>query len=278
MKQLFDNVSERTSRITTRTYSTSFSLGILCIHKRLRSAIYNIYGYVRFADEIVDTFHDYDKATLLDEFKTDTWKAINRGISTNPILNSFQHTVHKYNIEPELIECFLKSMETDLDQNNHNRLSYDEYILGSAEVVGLMCLRVFTEGDEQQHQKLKPAAMRLGAAFQKVNFLRDVKDDYEALGRTYFPGVDMQDFSNEEKVKIEWEIEQDFKAALEGIKQLPDSSRFGVYVACVYYMRLFAKIKSLAPHNILTQRIRIPNYSKIGLLFTSYFKHSLHLI
>lgn len=278
MKQLFDNVSERTSRITTRTYSTSFSLGILCIHKRLRSAIYNIYGYVRFADEIVDTFHDYDKATLLDEFKTDTWKAINRGISTNPILNSFQHTVHKYNIEPELIECFLKSMETDLDQNNHNRLSYDEYILGSAEVVGLMCLRVFTEGDEQQYQKLKPAAMRLGAAFQKVNFLRDVKDDYEALGRTYFPGVDMQDFSNEEKVKIEWEIEQDFKAALEGIKQLPDSSRFGVYVACVYYMRLFAKIKSLAPHNILTQRIRIPNYSKIGLLFTSYFKHSLHLI
>lgn len=278
MKQLFDNVSERTSRITTRTYSTSFSLGILCIHKRLRSAIYNIYGYVRFADEIVDTFHDYEKATLLDEFKTDTWKAINRGISTNPILNSFQHTVHKYNIEPELIECFLKSMETDLDQNNHNRLSYDEYILGSAEVVGLMCLRVFTEGDEQQYQKLKPAAMRLGAAFQKVNFLRDVKDDYEALGRTYFPGVDMQDFSNEEKVKIEWEIEQDFKAALEGIKQLPDSSRFGVYVACVYYMRLFAKIKSLAPHNILTQRIRIPNYSKIGLLFTSYFKHSLHLI
>lgn len=278
MKQLFDNVSERTSRITTRAYSTSFSLGIFCIHKRLRNAIYNIYGYVRFADEIVDTFHEYDKATLLEEFKADTWKAIERGISTNPILNSFQHTVHKYNIEPELIECFLRSMEVDLDQNNHNRLSYDEYILGSAEVVGLMCLHVFTEGDNEQYEKLKPAAMRLGAAFQKVNFLRDLKDDYESLGRTYFPGVDMRDFSNEEKVKIEWEIEQDFKAAMAGIKQLPDSSRFGVYVACVYYMRLFAKIKSLPPQNILTQRIRIPNYRKIGLLFTSYFKHSLHLI
>lgn len=278
MKHLFDNVSERTSRITTRAYSTSFSLGILCVHKRLRNAIYNIYGYVRFADEIVDTFHDYDKELLLEEFKADTWKAIERGISTNPILNSFQHTVRKYNIEKELIECFLNSMEMDLDKDNHSRMSYEEYILGSAEVVGLMCLRVFTEGNDEQYQHLKPAAMRLGAAFQKVNFLRDIKDDYEELGRTYFPGIDMNAFSCDDKRKIEREIEDDFKAALAGIKQLPDSSRFGVYVACVYYMRLFAKIKSLPPQNIRTQRIRIPNYKKIGLLFTSYFKHSLHLI
>lgn len=278
MKHLFDNVSEKASRITTRTYSTSFSLGILCIHKRLRSAIYNIYGYVRFADEIVDSFHGFDKAELLEEFKADTWKALERGISTNPILNSFQHTVHQYNIEKELIDCFLNSMEMDLDKDNHSRMSYEEYILGSAEVVGLMCLRVFTEGNDEEYKKLKPAAMRLGAAFQKVNFLRDIKDDFEGLGRTYFPGVDMDAFTCEDKLKIEQEIEEDFRAALAGIKQLPDSSRFGVYVACVYYMRLFAKIKSLPPQNIRTQRIRIPNHRKIGLLFTSYFKHSLHLI
>lgn len=278
MKQLFDKVSTHTSKMTTRTYSTSFSLGIFCVHKRLRAAIYNIYGYVRFADEIVDTFHNYDKATLLEEFKQDTYKAIDRGISTNPILNSFQHTVRKYGIERELIDCFLRSMEKDLDESNHDTMSYNEYILGSAEVVGLMCLHVFTEGNQEMYERLKPSAMKLGAAFQKVNFLRDMKDDYAALGRTYFPGVDMEQFSTADKLRIEREIEDDFAEALVGIKQLPDSSRFGVYVACVYYMRLFAKIKSLPPQNIMTERIRIPNYRKIGLLFTSYFKHSLHLI
>jgi phytoene synthase len=278
MKQLFDKVSETTSRVTTRAYSTSFSLGIFCVNKRLRGAIYNIYGFVRFADEIVDSFHDYDKDVLLEEFKQDTYKAIERGISTNPILNSFQHTVRKYNIERELIDCFLKSMEMDLGKTDHDRLSYEEYILGSAEVVGLMCLRIFTEGDEQLYQKLKPAAMRLGAAFQKVNFLRDMKDDYQALGRTYFPGIDMRYFNIVDKTRIEYEIEKDFEAAMEGIRQLPESSRFGVYVACVYYMRLFAKIKSLPSESIMQRRIRIPNYSKLGLLFTSYFKHSLHLL
>ncbi len=278
MKQLFDKVSHTASRVTTRTYSTSFSLGILCVNKRLRQAIYNIYGYVRFADEIVDTFHDYDKKALLEEFQEDTYKAIERGISINPILNSFQHTVNEYNIEQELIDCFLKSMEMDLGLAKHNELSYEEYILGSAEVVGLMCLRVFTEGNEEQYQQLKPAAMRLGAAFQKVNFLRDMKDDYQALGRTYFPGIDMKYFTPADKLRIEYEIEQDFQAALEGIRQLPDSSRFGVYVACVYYMRLFAKIKSLPSERIMTGRIRISNHHKIGLLFTSYFKHSLHLL
>lgn len=278
MKQLYDDVSEATSRITTRSYSTSFSLGILCINKRLRAAIYNIYGYVRFADEIVDTFHDYDKKVLLEEFKQDTYKAIERGISTNPILNSFQHTVNKYSIERALIDTFLKSMEMDLDTSGHNRLTYEEYILGSAEVVGLMCLRVFTEGDNALYQQLKPAAMRLGAAFQKVNFLRDMKDDYEDLGRIYFPGVDMKRFSKTDKLAIEAEIEKDFEVAIEGIRQLPDSSRFGVYVACVYYMRLFAKIKSLPSEYIMGSRIRIPNYRKLGLLFTSYFRHSFHLL
>lgn len=278
MKQLFDKVSTRTSKMTTRTYSTSFSLGIFCINKSLRASIYNIYGYVRFADEIVDSFHDYDKATLLREFKEDTYKAIERGISTNPILNSFQLTVRQYGIEHELIDSFLRSMEKDLDESSHDAISYNEYILGSAEVVGLMCLHVFTEGNKELYERLKPSAMKLGAAFQKVNFLRDMKDDYANLGRTYFPGVDMKHFSLEDKIKIEQEIEQDFADALIGIKQLPDSSRFGVYVACVYYTRLFAKIKSLPPQNIMTERIRIPNYRKIGLLFTSYFKHSLHLI
>lgn len=277
-KQLFDKVSDSASRITTRLYSTSFSLGILCIHKRLRKAIYNIYGFVRFADEIVDTFHEYDKRTLLEEFKVDTYKAIERGISTNPILNSFQHVVNEYNIEHELIDCFLHSMEKDLEETGHDRCSYDEYILGSAEVVGLMCLHVFTEGDQEMYEMLKPSAMRLGAAFQKVNFLRDLKDDYESLGRTYFPGVEMSQFSAIEKMKIEKEIEEDFAAAMEGVRKLPDSSRFGVYVACVYYMRLFRKIKSLPSDKILQKRIRIPNYQKLSLLFTSYFRHSLHLL
>lgn len=278
MKQLFDNISDTTSRITTQTYSNSFSLGILCLNKRLRTAVYNIYGYVRFADEIVDTFHDYDKETLLREFREDTYKAIERGISTNPILNSFQRVVRQYNIDHELIDCFLRSMETDLEQSAHNNISYSEYILGSAEVVGLMCLRVFTEGNEQLYQQLKPAAMKLGAALQKVNFLRDIKDDYEHLGRTYFPGVDMKHFTMLDKLAIEHEIEDDFEQALAGIKQLPDSSRFGVYVAFVYYKRLFSKIKSLPSHTIMQQRISIPNYHKLALLFTSYFKHSLHLI
>lgn len=278
MKQLFDDISDATSRMTTKTYSNSFSLGIMCLGRRLRQPIYNIYGFVRFADEIVDTFHDYDKAALLREFKADTYKAIERGISTNPVLNSFQKVVSDYNIEQELIDCFLDSMEMDLDQSAHNKVSYNEYILGSAEVVGLMCLRVFTEGDEHLYQQLKPTAMRLGAALQKVNFLRDIKDDYEALGRTYFPGVNMGNFSMSDKQEIEKEIEEDFNIALTGIKQLPESSRFGVYVAYVYYKQLFLKIKSLPSHSIMQQRISIPNYAKLALLFVSYFKHSLHLV
>ncbi len=278
MKQLFDKVSVASSKLTTRTYSTSFSLGIHCLNKRLHNPIYSIYGYVRFADEIVDSFHGYDKELLLKEFKEETYKAIERKISLNPILNSFQQVVNDYNIEQALIDCFLNSMEMDLKKNDHSLQSYNEYILGSAEVVGLMCLRVFTDGKEEDYQHLKPAAMKLGAAFQKVNFLRDLKDDYQVLGRVYFPQVNLTKFSEKEKQQIESDIEKDFEDALHGIKLLPKSSRFGVYVAYKYYKSLFNKIKSVPSERIMVKRIRIPNYQKLSLLAGSYFKHSLHLI
>lgn len=278
MKQLFDDVSAHASMITTKTYSTSFSLGIYCLHKRFHRAIYNIYGFVRFADEIVDSFHEYDKAALLKEFREDTYKAIERKISLNPILNSFQEVVNRYNIEMSLVDCFLDSMEMDLGQNFHSQHSYNQYILGSAEVVGLMCLRVFTDGHEADYQRLKPAAMKLGAAFQKVNFLRDLKNDYEALGRTYFPQINMRNFSNAEKKEIESEIEKDFEEALIGIKQLPVTSRFGVYVAYVYYRSLFNKIKAVPPGRILMERVRVPNTEKVSLLMSSYFRHTLRML
>jgi phytoene synthase len=278
MKHLFDNVSSATSKLTTRTYSTSFSLGIHCLNKSIHEPIYNIYGFVRFADEIVDTFHDYDKKQLFNEFREETYKAIDRGISLNPILNSFQKVVKQYNIEIELIDCFLDSMEMDLNQHLHSEESYKTYILGSAEVVGLMCLRVFTNGNEEAYQKLKPSAMKLGSAFQKINFLRDIKDDYKTLGRVYFPNVDIALLSDKEKAEIEMDIEADFRAALEGIKQLPNSSRFGVYVAYVYYYALFAKIKGIPSYRIMMERTRISNYQKVGLLARSYFKHSLRML
>jgi len=278
MKALFDKVSCRVSVITTKTYSTSFSLGIYCLDRKFHEHFYNIYGFVRFADEIVDSFHGYDKAQLLQEFKEDTYKAIERKISINPILNSFQKVVHAYKIDMELIDWFLKSMETDLSVNSHNSKSYDDYIYGSAEVVGLMCLRVFTENNESQYQALKPAAMRLGSAFQKVNFLRDLQSDYKTLERTYFPGVDMDQFSIQDKIKIEAEIEEDFVAALAGIKSLPTGSRFGVYVAYIYYKRLFDKIKSTPATEILSERIRVSNPEKVKLLVTSYVRHAFKLI
>jgi phytoene/squalene synthetase len=278
MKALFDKVSCRVSVITTKAYSTSFSLGIYCLDRKFHEHIYNIYGFVRFADEIVDSFHGYDKAQLLQEFKEDTYKAIERKISINPILNSFQKVVHAYKIDMELIDWFLRSMETDLSVNSHNSKSYDDYIYGSAEVVGLMCLRVFTENDENQYQSLKPAAMRLGSAFQKVNFLRDLQSDYKTLERTYFPGVDMDQFSIQDKIKIEAEIEEDFVAALAGIKSLPTGSRFGVYVAYIYYKRLFDKIKSTPATEILSERIRVSNPEKVKLLVTSYVRHAFKLI
>ncbi|HOP44105.1 MAG TPA: phytoene/squalene synthase family protein [Flavobacteriales bacterium] len=275
---LYDRVCLKASRHTTRSYSTSFSLGIRSLHKRFHDPIYAIYGFVRFADEIVDTFHDHDKVDLMARFRADTYKAIADGISLNPILHSFQRVVNTYGIEEELYDTFLRSMEMDLTDHAHDRESYELYILGSAEVVGLMCLRVFCEGDDALYQRLKPSAMRLGAAFQKVNFLRDLKDDHVNLGRTYFPGVDVRNMSAEDKRRIEGEIDDDFRAALEGIRQLPQGARFGVYMAYIYYMNLFRKIQALPTERILQERVRVRNRRKIALLTTSYLKHSFGLL
>lgn len=278
MKQLFDTVSYECSKLTTKAYSSSFSMGILCLEKRLRTPIYSIYGFVRFADEIVDSFHDYNKPELLTEFIDETWKAIDRRISLNPVLNSFQHVVHQYNIEPELIVQFLKSMETDLEQKVHSAESYQQYILGSAEVVGLMCLRVFTENNNTLYMQLKDSAMRLGAAFQKVNFLRDIRADYAVLGRTYFPKVNFNSFSKHEKEAIQNDIEADFDAALAGIKKLPFGSRRGVYLAYLYYKKLFLQIKKTPPERIMSMRIRIPDYRKLGIMFQSVLRHNLNIL
>jgi phytoene synthase len=278
MKEIYDSVSIACSKQTTRAYSTSFSLGIYCLDSRLRNPIYSIYGFVRFADEIVDSFHGYNKIELLTEFKEETWKAIDRKISLNPILNSFQHVVHKYNISRELIERFLQSMESDLTVNEHSKDSYNQYIYGSAEVVGLMCLSVFTENNVELYQQLKQPAMKLGAAFQKINFLRDIKNDYSDLGRMYFPGIDFTSFTETDKKQIELEIKQDFEEALVGIKKLPKSSKLGVYVAYIYYENLFTKIVDIPSASILMQRVRISNPKKMRLLFTSYLKHNLSLI
>ena len=278
MKELFDKISIASSKHITKTYSTSFSLGIYCLNRRLHNAIYSIYGFVRLADEIVDSFHDFDKRTLLEEFKLQTAEALSRKISLNPILNSFQHVVHRYKIKQELIDCFLKSMEMDLSMQDHTVESYDDYILGSAQVVGLMCLHVFIEGDEAMYDRLKYAAMKLGAAFQKVNFLRDLKNDSAVLGRVYFPGVNLFSFSHADKRRIEEHIEADFKEALAGIRQLPSSSRFGVYTAYLYYYKLFNKIQATSPSGIMNCRIRIPDYQKLNLLAYSYMRHSLSII
>lgn len=244
----------------------------------MHDPIYAIYGFVRFADEIVDSFHDYDKTKLMEQFRQDTVRALADKISLNPILNSFQKTVHQYNIEWELIDTFLKSMEMDLEQNQHDSESYKKYIFGSAEVVGLMCLRVFVNGDHKTYDLLKPFAMRLGSAFQKVNFLRDAKADYELLGRSYFPEVDIETFNLSAKLNIELNIEEDFKQALIGIKQLPTESRMGVYLAYIYYKNLFNKIKSIPPERIMSERIRIPNFNKLGMMFQCYVRNQFNIL
>ncbi|TSJ41582.1 phytoene/squalene synthase family protein [Fluviicola chungangensis] len=278
MKQLFDTLSLEISAMTTKRYSTSFSLGIHFLSKDLQAPIHAIYGFVRFADEIVDTFHEYEKEELLREFKHETYKALERGISLNPILNSFQWAVNTYKIDPELIEIFLQSMEMDLETTQYERNVYEQYILGSAEVVGLMCLKVFVRGDHQMYLKLKDSAMKLGSAFQKINFLRDLNADYFQLGRTYFPEMNFDLFDQSMKTKIEHEIELDFKAGYEGIKKLPKDARFGVYMAYRYYIKLFHKIQKTDAHIILGQRIRIPDNKKVRLLFTSYLRHNLNLL
>lgn len=278
MKQLFDTLSLEMSAMTTKRYSTSFSIGVHFLSKDLQAPIHAIYGFVRFADEIVDTFHDYEKQELLREFKDETYKAIERGISLNPILNSFQWAVNKYKIDAELIETFLKSMEMDLQTIQYERNVYEQYILGSAEVVGLMCLKVFVRGNEESYLKLKDSAMKLGAAFQKINFLRDLNADYFQLGRTYFPEMNFDLFDGTMKQKIEQEIALDFKAGYEGIKKLPKDARFGVYMAYRYYVKLFHKIQKTDAQIILGQRIRIPDNKKYRLLFTSYLRHNLNLL
>ena len=278
MKQLFDELSRECSRITTKKYSTSFSLGIWFLDKRIRGPVYSIYGYVRLADEIVDSFHGYDKRRLLSTFRNETIEAIENKISFNPILNAFQEVVHRYRIPWDLIDSFLQSMESDLEKQTYDESSYRQYIFGSAEVVGLMCLCVFADGNPSAYESLKPHAMKLGAAFQKVNFLRDAKADNLELGRTYFPNVDLANFSEADKILIEKEIEADFAHGLKGILRLPETSRKGVYLAYYYYYMLFKKIKQLPPHRVLHQRIRIPDYEKLFLLIISPLKLKLDLI
>ena len=278
MKELFDKVSAECSRLTTNSYSTSFSLGIKFLAKKFHQPIYAIYGFVRFADEIVDSFHDYGKQTLLEKFRDETYEAIENRISLNPILNSFQHVVNKYGIEREQIETFLLSMEMDLTNTVYRKQLYEQYILGSAEVVGLMCLKVFCEGDDKLYKSLEKPAMKLGSAFQKVNFLRDIKADSELLGRVYFPGVNFKSFRNESKREIEREIQDDFSDALKGIRRLPHSSRAGVYLAYYYYNALFRKIKSMPAERVKTERIRIPNSQKIILMLSSGLRNQLNLL
>jgi phytoene/squalene synthetase len=279
MKKIFDEVSNDCSKIVTKTYSTSFSLATKMLSKSIRQHIYNIYGFVRFADEIVDSFHDYDKAVLFEDFYTDLEKSIKNKIHLNPILNSFQATYHKFNIDKDLVDSFMSSMEKDLHKKKYmTNQEYEEYIYGSADVVGLMCLKVFVNGDSKKYEELKSFAMSLGSAFQKVNFLRDLKDDFEILNRTYFPETDLNELNEESKIKIINEIEADFKEGLNGIKKLPIEAKFGVFMAYRYYSQLLKKLKKTPALEIKNTRIRDPNYKKFELLTRSYVKYQLNLL
>ena len=279
MKSIFDDVSNDCSKIVTKTYSTSFSLATKMLSKRIRQHIYNIYGFVRFADEIVDSFHDYDKEMLFKEFSSDLEKSLKNRIHLNPILNSFQATFHKFNINRDLVDSFMSSMEKDLHKKKYmSNQEYEDYIYGSADVVGLMCLKVFVNGDTKKYEELKSFAMRLGSAFQKVNFLRDLKDDFEVLNRTYFPNTDLNQLDEESKIKIINEIECDFKEGLNGIKKLPIEAKFGVFMAYRYYSQLLKKLKKTPALDIKNTRIRVPNYKKIELLTRSYVKYQLNLL
>jgi phytoene synthase len=278
MIQLFHKSGEDCSRIVTENYSTSFSSAIRLLHKDLQTPVFNIYGFVRLADEIVDTFHEHDKSFLLDQFKKDTHDAIRRGISLNPILNSFQRTVNEYGIDLKLVDAFFQSMELDLSKKIYTQNEYAEYIYGSAETVGLMCLYVFCEGRLDLYEQLIPSAKALGAAFQKVNFLRDIKADHIGLSRIYFPGCDFNNFTEQQKKDIEEDIHLDFEKAYGGILQLPEKARFGVYVAYKYYLSLFKKIRKMKPARVLEERIRIPDYRKALIIFRAGIKNQLRLI
>ena len=279
MKVLFDDVSYECSKLVTTKYSTSFSLATRMLSPVIRSHIYNIYGFVRFADEIVDSFHDFKKEELLDRFENDLYHALEHKISLNPILNAFQYTVNQHSIDIDLIKAFLKSMRWDLTKSNYNNdLDYKEYIYGSADVVGLMCLKVFVKGDDAEYKRLKNAAMALGSAFQKVNFLRDLKADHHTLERSYFPNINFSHFDDTSKKQIIEEIENDFMIALEGIYELPSEARFGVYTAYKYYTKLLLKLKNTTSIGIKTKRIRVPNYQKMGVFANSYLRYHLNLI
>ena len=279
MKELFDKISEECSKNVTKSYSTSFSLATKMLSSNIRQDIYNIYGFVRFADEIVDTFHSYNKKELFSRFVDDLNYSLIEGISLNPILNSFQKTVNKYNIDKSLIDAFLKSMEQDLDKKKYKSLKeYKDYIYGSADVVGLMCLKVFVGGNNDDFNILKPYAMSLGSAFQKVNFLRDLNDDYKKLNRIYFPGIDYKTFNEDAKNNIMIDIEKDFSKALKGIYMLPNNSKFGVYAAYKYYKRLLRKLDRASYLQIKSKRVRVPNYQKVDVLARSYVRYRLNIL
>ena len=279
MKKLFDEVSFQCSKGVTESYSTSFSLATKMLDKSIRSDIYNIYGFVRFADEIVDSFHDYPKEELFNRFEEDLNLAIENKISLNPILNAFQHSFHKYAIDRTLVDAFMRSMRWDLSKKTYlTEEDYKAYIYGSADVVGLMCLKIFVNGDNSAYLHLKNSAMALGSAFQKVNFLRDLKDDFEGLNRSYFPNINLKEFTEENKIAIILEIEGDFEKGLEGIFQLPNSARFGVYTAYKYYSRLLNKLKKTPSIDITSARIRVPNYEKMGVLARSYVNYRFNLL
>ncbi|WP_187263807.1 phytoene/squalene synthase family protein [Pontibacter beigongshangensis] len=276
--ELFNQTCLKCSKVITEAYSTSFTLGIKTLHRKFHFPIYAIYGFVRLADEIVDTFHDYEKRELLQDFKRQTCEALERRISLNPVLQAFQEVVQQYGIDKCYIDAFLKSMEMDLDDQIYDRALYEEYIYGSAEVVGLMCLKVFCEGDQEMFERLKKPACSLGAAFQKVNFLRDFKSDYDERGRVYFPKVDIKSFNNLSKAEIEADIVKDFEDAYKGILALPRGARMGVYLAYVYYLKLFKRIQHLPATHILQERVRIPDNTKLALLLGSYVRYRLNVI
>ena len=279
MKKLFDQVSESCSRIVTESYSTSFTLATKMLDSSIRQDIYNIYGFVRFADEIVDSFHNYNKKELLDLFEKDLKKSIEDKISLNPILNSFQKTIHSYQIDYELVDSFLNSMKLDLDKKKYlTKKEFDQYVYGSADVVGLMCLKVFVKGNKNQYNDLKPYAMSLGSAFQKVNFLRDLKADHDGLNRSYFPNLNIDEFDEPSKKIILDEIDKDFRHALKGIFKLPSSARFGVYTAYKYYLKLLNKLRKTHPLKIKSSRIRVPNYQKVNVLARSYVRYRLNIL
>ena len=279
MKKLFDQVSESCSRIVTESYSTSFTLATKMLDSSIRQDIYNIYGFVRFADEIVDSFHNYDKKELLDLFEIDLKKSIEDKISLNPILNSFQKTIHSYQIDYELVDSFLNSMKLDLDKKKYlTKKEFDQYVYGSADVVGLMCLKVFVKGNKNQYDNLRPYAMSLGSAFQKVNFLRDLKADHDGLNRSYFPNLNIDEFDEQSKKIILDEIDKDFRHALKGIFKLPSSARFGVYTSYKYYLKLLNKLRKTHPLKIKSSRIRVPNYQKVNVLARSYVRYRLNIL